>query len=901
MFKKLNSKGNTLGIVVIGIFILSILGTLILGLTATNYNMKINDKRAETTFYYAEKAMDELYTGIGNEVMNIVSDSYATVVQGYANLSNSLTSPAKDKAQKRFEELLRDNLTDAYRDGNVKLSADPTMTVTDVLLTRMNSSGFIQSVTGYDFEVYSPSGTPTSVVYYKNVVDASGNVVEQPFSMGDVDYNLVDAIEIKNIGVRCDSDVGEYSSSLIMDFKITVPDMVINFRDSKTKGFDLSNLSKFALVCEGYNLRGIHDANLNDISDRQKAPIIIDNNSNVTITGSVYADGTVYEPQGAATASGITYYKNNTSNVLLKNPSVDVGNNSRLRVNSKVFYCKNDLTLNEASRVDMYNRNGAGTTDTTDSLQFYANNIITKAGTNNATLNIAGGNTIIQDDLEINGDGSRVTIKGNYFGYGFRDDNNDGVEDDTNSRDVFGAGMTANNEHERSSAIIINGKTATIDMSTISKIILLGRAYIDLDPNGTNTSYMTGESLSYKGNQDLYLADTELTGSKVISNPIKYGVLNSQLGGALDTGTAAYSDLNLADSGSVIAKRAEIVNPLVAGALANTDLYFFVRNTNPAAQTAYFRNLFTSASASAKIAAMETQLGPSGINVQSVSLNPIASYYFSGAVMTAANVSGSIAHSAPVSGTNMASSFTPSAFVNVVKNRIENLDPSLTDLSEQYVLGVDNTTDNTAIDHTIANPYEYYIDREQLIEDYGTGRVTKRIQLNNDGSGNTAVFGLDSSDTETAKALTAELKDKMVNEWHMCTDADFTNGTYNDSVGWTISNEGGLGGSNIELKAGIIVGESPYRISDNFSGLILNYGEMTISGTNVNITANPELTTWLFEHCKPLQDVLSDEVFGPGSLGDADTGKVVGKEDDSEISLTYTDLVKRSNWRRDLS
>ena len=69
-FFRTDNKGNTLGVVLIGIFILSILGTLILGVTATNFNMKLNEKNSQTVFYNAEKAIDAIYAGIGKEVMD---------------------------------------------------------------------------------------------------------------------------------------------------------------------------------------------------------------------------------------------------------------------------------------------------------------------------------------------------------------------------------------------------------------------------------------------------------------------------------------------------------------------------------------------------------------------------------------------------------------------------------------------------------------------------------------------------------------------------------------------------------------------------------------------------------------------------------------------------------------
>ena len=77
---KLNNEGNTLGVVVMGILLLGILGTLILNATATNYEMKIIDNKSKQNFYYVEKAVDEIYAGIGKDAMKAITDAYEEVL-----------------------------------------------------------------------------------------------------------------------------------------------------------------------------------------------------------------------------------------------------------------------------------------------------------------------------------------------------------------------------------------------------------------------------------------------------------------------------------------------------------------------------------------------------------------------------------------------------------------------------------------------------------------------------------------------------------------------------------------------------------------------------------------------------------------------------------------------------
>ena len=189
---RLNNKGNTLGIVLIGIFILSILGTLILGITSTNLNMKLVDKKTEMTFYYAEKAMDELYAAIGTEVMNCTKEAYSEVLENYIKPDG--TPLSSTEADNKFKDLLIKGdatagitgITSLYKDGNIVSSTDNI----GELFTRFNTNGYITSVPSYTINIFSPSSEATTIVYKK----ATGIEVA-PTEMNAID--LVEVIEIK--------------------------------------------------------------------------------------------------------------------------------------------------------------------------------------------------------------------------------------------------------------------------------------------------------------------------------------------------------------------------------------------------------------------------------------------------------------------------------------------------------------------------------------------------------------------------------------------------------------------------------------------------------------------------------------------------------------------------------
>ena len=115
------------------------------------------------------------------------------------------------------------------------------------------------------------------------------------------------------------------------------------------------------------------------------------------------------------------------------------------------------------------------------------------------TLNFLG-NTYVKDDLTISGNGAKVNLKGNYYGFGYGD--------------------TA----EKSSAIVINGKNAVLDMLELERLMLGGNAYIqtssvtyDFDASkgyneNNNTDILTGNALAVKSDQIAYLVPAECVG-----------------------------------------------------------------------------------------------------------------------------------------------------------------------------------------------------------------------------------------------------------------------------------------------------------------------------------------------------------------------------------------------------
>lgn len=130
-------------------------------------------------------------------------------------------------------------------------------------------------------------------------------------------------------------------------------------------------------------------------------------------------------------------------------------------------------------------------------------------------------NTYVKDDLTINGQKSKVDIEGCYYGYSY-----DG----------------ASSLHADSSAIIINGKGARLNIGT-RKMLLGGHAYVEL---GRTDYYMTGEAISFKGDQEIYLIPADYLGENYgspVPNPMPEATWDSLVEAAEDNPEVSICDM----------------------------------------------------------------------------------------------------------------------------------------------------------------------------------------------------------------------------------------------------------------------------------------------------------------------------------------------------------------------
>lgn len=129
------------------------------------------------------------------------------------------------------------------------------------------------------------------------------------------------------------------------------------------------------------------------------------------------------------------------------------------------------------------------------------------------------GSTYFSDDLTISGKNNNVKIAGNYYGYGSESSAAASVAYDQYQK----SGMTG---ADLSSAIVVNGKNTTLDLSGAERVMVAGRNYIAsskvkaTEGKENTNDIVTGESITVKGTQLAYLVPGEIIGTGEGGNPM---------------------------------------------------------------------------------------------------------------------------------------------------------------------------------------------------------------------------------------------------------------------------------------------------------------------------------------------------------------------------------------------
>lgn len=292
-------------------------------------------------------------------------------------------------------------------------------------------------------------GKSSNTADKKSAIEYFNTLITKPEKAKVVGYSSVVAdaasytYTFKDVAIRYLEDKKEpYYSTIKIDIKITYPDIDIDFiaDEKEWKAY--------------FNYCLIADDKI-EIGASPKSRGIVD------VYGGMYSGGNVDVFSG----SSLTLQDGLLLNNQLKVPTVLVS--------------KGDINLPGGSSTSVL-KVGNGS--------IWCNGITAggDGGSGNVLYTSNQAKTYVADDLSLNGDNCNITIKGKYLGFG---SNN---------------ALTSNpsGKASTSSAIIVNGRNCTLDMTDINYLLLAGKAYVKLTED---SSYVTGDSMGLKGNQEIYL------------------------------------------------------------------------------------------------------------------------------------------------------------------------------------------------------------------------------------------------------------------------------------------------------------------------------------------------------------------------------------------------------------
>lgn len=450
--KRQQNQGFSLFTVLIAVSFVGILGLLVLYIALANFNMKVTDLKGKDSFYTAERALEEIRTGLQEDVGNAMSKAYTQVLETYNKENRSQDSSMDRQRQSDFQDRFIKELMRTLRVSKTE----------DNIYNMERLRGYVDLEYDESKEsliITNPAGSAPLMKAVKNVGKNTEN----------------NGVLLKNLKVIYVDEKGR-AAIICTDIRLLVPE--VQFPTPSTLP-DLMNMIVVAdkgIVCEG----------------TESTP--------TSINGSIYAGNL---PSALAADS-------ETSIKVIPGASLNVESGDKVVCKGEISVGLNS-TFTSAESVNLWAR-GLNA----DSVQ-------------NVSLS---GSTYFADDLTVTGKNNNVKISGNYYGYGSYES---ATSDDCVAKDQYEkSGLTG---AALSSAIVINGKNTTLDLSDTQKLMIAGRNYIASSKvkanNRSNTNDVaTGESLTVKGTQLAYLVPKEVLGAS--GNPLTYDAYLALLNRAED-------------------------------------------------------------------------------------------------------------------------------------------------------------------------------------------------------------------------------------------------------------------------------------------------------------------------------------------------------------------------------
>lgn len=488
--------------VIVTMAFLSVLATSVLVAVGFSYRLKLYNMNSKNNFYYVEQALDEIYAGVGNVAVQNLRKAYQDTVEvmvyydtGRKAYVTRNDSDANKIMKKTFIQYMKN-------DNSFSINVDP--------------------------------GTGKSPIQALMEDAVTNPDIQLDLSNIVVDTSASDAVTIKNVTVKrtakykSGSNNSDYIQSITTDICVGEPAYNVNFSNTNS---DHSELYDFSLVADaGIEITGA--------------------TSSVNISGNIYGASDFYNKNYEA--------KNDTGATILSNTYSGAASDVSSYLTSEARYQECDGVREKSMYSGLY-ISGAkvilqaakcivpGSFSVFNGAQIvvsakqegkvvpsdmWVDNIVLGGytpSTGSAKADMYA-NAHVYDDLELDATGSTFKMEGAYYGYNYSQATDKRSFNSVSASSYKTASGDNKEDHYNSSSIILNGDDSNLDFSTLDKMYIAGRAYVEMSKkvskdtktinNGesdedvetktyeydnTINDYVTGESVSVKSNQLAYM------------------------------------------------------------------------------------------------------------------------------------------------------------------------------------------------------------------------------------------------------------------------------------------------------------------------------------------------------------------------------------------------------------
>lgn len=518
--------------VIVALAFIGILVGALLSAVGYSYRLKLQDLNARDNFYYVEQAMNEIYAGVGSQVVEDMKEAYIYTVENmvvYDFATNSYVTRSNDEVQEMFKNRFMTNVQ------NNPLLLDTT-TIGDKLeqfITNDSVKLDASKIYLYTEPGTNADGTPSvEKVVIKNVTLTRTQAYDKSAANGDYTQTITTDIEIGEPdfevlfnGINNDTaNIFKFAMVADMGVEVNQPTIPLTITGNIYAAADYYNKkyneSMYVLDDDGGYAVSDDDKVFTDPYASYTTTEKDADGNDVQVTKNVsYKHGSVSSKRYHTSLTLNTYYNQYLANT---NPTIAGMYDYYDGVNERSMYSglfidgssvsiladmvivPGTVAVMNEGNLALYGKDGKVTSEA----ELWTDNLVLGGKSDKKEVNgetvytgakaLLRADAYVKDDTEINAYGASLTLRGSYYGYGDSTERDERVfvptVDSENFQVEVEEDVFENRGHYNSSAIIVNGQQSTLDLSQTNTIYIAGRSYIELSKEITENEETVTEN-----------------------------------------------------------------------------------------------------------------------------------------------------------------------------------------------------------------------------------------------------------------------------------------------------------------------------------------------------------------------------------------------------------------------